>query len=85
MWNPEVQRVGARVWVRCGGCGDHFELRRSGASVSLVFHEHEEDRETIDFCSQACVDAAEARGSLVTGQAFGRLAIQDFSHDDSAA
>lgn len=83
MWNREVQyRGGDAVWVKCGGCGQHFELRPGGDWVGVVLNEHEDDRETIDFCSQACLDAAAVRGSLagVSGR-FGAMTISEEERD----
>jgi len=71
------------ITVRCASCGCPFELTAHGGSVHIVLNENEPDEETLDFCNQACLDAAVIRGCLFNGHRFGAMKVKRDAPRDS--
>jgi len=64
--------------MKCSGCGHHFDPA-SRHSVQVVLNRHEDDEETLDFCSQSCLDTAAARGAVVgSGNRFGKMSRREY-------
>jgi hypothetical protein len=62
----------AHPWfLRCAGCGEYFDITNADETIIRCI---EFDDEWIDFCSVACADKTERRGTLINGITFGSYA-----------
>jgi hypothetical protein len=60
-------------FIPCAGCNCVAVTSTLPSGAYITFNEGEPDEETIVFCSEACRDAAAARGHLLNGRAFAKL------------